>query len=217
MILTERLQAIANMVDKGSVVADIGTDHAYLPVFLIQQGICEKALACDINPAPLEKGNQNIVFNHLQDKIKTRLCDGLDGIKEDEADTFIIAGMGADVIIHILSGCPYIFDEKYTLIIQPMTRYYSLTKWLYENGFEILEQSCTHEGRRPYTIMKIKYSGKKTPYSQGDLYLGNMDTSDPECKNFLLGEVHKLRKRVLGDENLKEVLEVLEEKLNDSK
>lgn len=212
MILTERLQAIANMVDKGSVVADIGTDHAYLPVFLIQQGICEKALACDINPAPLEKGNQNIIFNHLQDKIKTRLCDGLNGIKENEADTFIIAGMGADVIIHILSSCPYIFDEKYTLIIQPMTRYYSLTKWLYENGFEILEQSCTHEGRRPYTILKIKYSDKKTPYSKSDLYLGNMDTNDPECKNFLLGEVHKLRKRVMGDESLKEVLEVLEEK-----
>lgn len=217
MILTERLQAIANMVDKGSVVADIGTDHAYLPVFLIQQGICEKALACDINPAPLEKGNQNIIFNHLQDKIKTRLCDGLNGIEPNEADTFIIAGMGADVIIHILSSCPYIFDEKYTLIIQPMTRYYNLTKWLYENGFEISEQICTHEGRRPYTIMKIKYSGKKTPYSQSDLYLGNMDTSDPECKNFLLGEVHKLKKRVMGDKNLREVLEVLEEKLNDSK
>ena len=64
MILTERLQTIATMVDKGSVVADIGTDHAYLPVFLIQQGICGKALACDINPLPLEKGNQNIIFNH---------------------------------------------------------------------------------------------------------------------------------------------------------
>ena len=217
MILTERLQTIATMVDKGSVVADIGTDHAYLPVFLIQQGICGKALACDINPLPLEKGNQNIIFNHLQDKIETRLCDGLNGIGEDEADTFIMAGMGADVIIHILSSCEYIANEKYTLIIQPMTRYYTLTQWLYENGFEIKEQKCTHEGKRPYTIMKIKYIGKKTPYTESDLYLGSMDTNDEECKIFLSNEIRKLNKRVLGEKGLEEVINILEETVNDSK
>ncbi|MGN1126645.1 MAG: class I SAM-dependent methyltransferase, partial [Ruminococcus sp.] len=117
MILPKRLSLIASMVDEGAVVADIGTDHAHLPIFLVQSKICPSALACDIKESPLETGRQNIEFCHLEDKIKTRLSDGLSSIKSNEADTFTIAGMGGDMIIHILSSCPYIFDKKYTLIL----------------------------------------------------------------------------------------------------
>ena len=104
MILPKRLSLIASMVDRGAVVADIGTDHAHLPIYLVNNNVCPSALACDIKESPLETGRQNIVLCHLEDKIQTRLSDGLSNIKSNEADTFTIAGMGGDMIIHILSS-----------------------------------------------------------------------------------------------------------------
>lgn len=201
------------MVDRGSVVADIGTDHAYLPVYLVESGICDKAFACDIKRGPLEKGQQNIIINNLEDKIETRLSDGLQGIKENEADTFIICGMGADVIIHILSSCPYICNEKYTLIIQPMSKYYTLIEWLYNNKFHITTHKCTHEGERNYTVFKVKYTGKEKNFSTSDTYIGNMDLKDTESRMFLEKEILKAEKRSIGDKSLLSVIEELKEKL----
>ena len=213
MILKERLALACSMVDRGSVVADIGTDHGYVPVYLLQNGICNKAFACDIKEGPLKKGQENITFNHLEDKIETRLSDGLQGIKEGEADTFIICGMGADVIIHILSSCPYICNESYTLIIQPMSKYYTLIQWLYENKFEIIKHKCTHEGDRHYTVMKIKYTGKEKSFTTAKTYLGSMDLDDNECREFLKKEISKAEKRALGDKSLVPVIEELRKQL----
>lgn len=213
MILKDRLNLAASMVEDGSIVADIGTDHAYLPVFLVESGKCEKAFACDIRKGPLESGQQNINQHNLQDKIETRLSDGLAGLNENEADTFIICGMGADVIIHILDSCPYIYNEKYTLIIQPMSKYYSLIQWLYEKGFEISDHRCTHEGERNYTVMKIRFSGRQIPFTTADTYTGKMVLMDNECKAFLQKEILKAEKRAIGDASLKSVIEELKEKL----
>ncbi|MCH5201679.1 MAG: SAM-dependent methyltransferase [Oscillospiraceae bacterium] len=217
MSLTPRLFVVASMVDKGAVVADIGTDHAYLPVYLIQNGICKKAFACDIKSSPLEKGRQNIIFNHLEDKIETRLSDGLAGIDSNEADTFTIAGMGADVIIHILSSCPYIRNKKYTIIIQPMSKYYILTKWLFENGFSIEKQQCVTEGQRHYTVIKIRYSGEDIIFSPTDIYTGKMDLQDKECRTFLEMEIAKAEKRALGDNTLIPVIDNLKKILQQYK
>lgn len=213
MVLQNRLALIASMVERGSVVADIGTDHAYLPVFLVQNNICPKAFACDIKEAPLEKGIQNISFNHLENKIEARLSDGLAGIKEGEADTFTIAGMGADVIIHILSSCPYIKDSRYTLIIQPMSRYYTLIRWLYENGFKITEHKCTSEGQRHYTVIKVQYSGNETAFTDTDTYLGKMNLANSECRTFLQTEILRAEKRAIGDNSLLHTINELKGKL----
>lgn len=213
MILTERLSLVASMVDKGAVVADLGTDHGYLPVYLVKEGICSRAIACDIKEGPLEKGRQNIALNHLQKEIEARLSDGLENIKPNEADTFIMAGMGADVIIHIISSCPFVLDKRYTLIIQPMSKYYVLIKWLYENGFEISRQECTHEGKRHYTVIKAVYSGEKKNFSPVDTYIGRMDLTDRECKDFLDIEIKKAEKRSIGDKDLLPVIKSLKEKL----
>lgn len=213
MILTERLSLVATMVDKGAVVADLGTDHGYLPVYLVKKGICSSAIACDINKGPLEKGRQNIALNHLEDKIETRLSDGLENIKPNEADTFIIAGMGADVIIHIISSCPFILDQSYTLIIQPMSKYYVLIEWLYKKGFNICKQECTHEGKRHYTVIKAVYSGEEKNLSPVDTYIGRMDLTDRECKDFLNIEIKKAEKRSIGDKALLPVIKSLKEKL----
>lgn len=213
MILPKRLSLIASMVDDGAVVADIGTDHAHLPIFLVQSKVCTSALACDIKELPLESGRQNIELCHLEDKIKTRLSDGLSGIKADEADTFTIAGMGGDMIIHILSSCLYIFDKKYTLILQPMTKYYALMGWLFDNGFEIIRQECTHEGKHCYTVIKVRFSGGKIPHTPEEEFLGKLDLSNEENRLFLIKEIKKAEKRSIGDPSLIPVVEKLKEKL----
>jgi dinuclear metal center YbgI/SA1388 family protein len=217
MILPNRLSLVGSMVERGAVVADIGTDHAYLPVWLVQQGICPKAFACDVKEGPLEKGRQNIAFNHLGDKITTRLSDGINGIKQGEADTFVIAGMGADVIIHILSQCAYSKSSDYTFIIQPMSRYYVLIKWLYENGFDIVLHKCTAEGRRHYTVMKVVYSGRVKPFEDVDTYLGAMDLQDSSCIAFLKTEVHRAEKRAIGNPDLKKTIDALKQLIKERK
>jgi tRNA (adenine22-N1)-methyltransferase len=213
MILPNRLSLISSMVKKGAVVADIGTDHAHLPVYLVQNGICPAALACDVKEAPLEKGRQNIAFNHLQDKIEVRLSDGLNNIDEGEADTFVIAGMGADVIIHILSSCSYCKNPHYTFIIQPMSKYYILIKWLYENGFDIVLHKCTAEGKRKYTVMKVVYTGIVKSFQEADTYVGAMDLSNEDCLNFLKAEIHRIEKRAIGNPELLNTIKILKEKL----
>ena len=213
MILPKRLSLIASMVDRGAVVADIGTDHAHLPIFLVQSKVCPSALACDIKESPLESGRQNIELCHLEDKIQTRLSDGLSNIKSNEADTFTIAGMGGDMIIHILSSCPYIFDDKYTLILQPMTKYPTLMGWLFDNGFEILRQECIHEGKHCYTVIKACFSGEKIPHEPEDEFLGKLDLSEEENRLFLIKEIKKAEKRSIGDPTLVPVVEKLKEKL----
>ena len=213
MILTKRLSLIASMVDRGAVVADIGTDHAHLPIYLVNNNVCPSALACDIKESPLETGRQNIVLCHLEDKIQTRLSDGLSNIKSNEADTFTIAGMGGDMIIHILSSCPYIFDDKYTLILQPMTKYPTLMGWLFDNGFEILRQECIHEGKHCYTVIKACFSGEKIPHEPEDEFLGKLDLSEEENRLFLIKEIKKAEKRSIGDPTLVPVVEKLKEKL----
>ena len=213
MILPKRLSLIASMVDRGAVVADIGTDHAHLPIYLVNNNVCPSALACDIKESPLESGRQNIVLCHLEDKIQTRLSDGLSNIKSNEADTFTIAGMGGDMIIHILSSCPYIFDDKYTLILQPMTKYPTLMGWLFDNGFEILRQECIHEGKHCYTVIKACFSGEKIPHEPEDEFLGKLDLSEEENRLFLIKEIKKAEKRSIGDPTLVPVVEKLKEKL----
>ena len=213
MILPKRLSLIASMVDRGAVVADIGTDHAHLPIYLVNNNVCPSALACDIKESPLETGRQNIALCHLEDKIQTRLSDGLSSIKSNEADTFTIAGMGGDMIIHILSSCPYIFDDKYTLILQPMTKYPTLMGWLFDNGFEILRQECIHEGKHCYTVIKACFSGEKIPHEPEDEFLGKLDLSEEENRLFLIKEIKKAEKRSIGDPNLVPVVEILKEKL----
>ena len=213
MILPKRLSLIASMVDDGAVVADIGTDHAHLPIFLVQSKVCPSALACDIKELPLESGRRNIELCHLEDKIKTRLSDGLSNIKANEADTFTIAGMGGDMIIHILSSCPYIFDSKYTLILQPMTKYHTLMSWLFDNGFEIIRQECTHEGKHCYTVVKVRFRGEKIPHTPEDEFLGKLDLSNEENRLFLIKEIKKAEKRSIGDPSVKPVVKKLKEKL----
>lgn len=173
MSVDNRLKKIAGMVRRGSTVADIGTDHAYLPVFLVKEGIIDKAFACDVSDGPLENARINIEKSGVS-CIITRKGDGLNAVEPFEADTFIIAGMGGDLIARILGASPWIRDEKYDLILQPMTAVEDLREYLCLNGFEITLEQAVKAQNRIYTVMKVRFSGKALESSPLFYFFGKL-------------------------------------------
>ena len=159
--LDNRLKLCADFVRSGAKLADIGTDHAYLPVWLCRIGRCPCAIAADINPEPLKRGQSTIIESGMSDRIETRLSDGLNEIKSDEADDIVIAGMGGELIAKILSECSFAADNSKHFILQPMTKSEELIAWLCENGFKILKQDCCVASGKCYTVLLVKYSGEK--------------------------------------------------------
>ena len=117
--LSKRLQAVADLVTPGMRLADVGTDHAYIPIYLTQNGLVPSAIAMDINKGPLERADTHILEHGLDGKIVTRLSDGLVNLKMEEADTMIAAGMGGGLVIHILNEDPAKTRSLKELVLQP--------------------------------------------------------------------------------------------------
>lgn len=156
--LKNRLFTVSTLVPNGARVADIGTDHGHLPIYLRQNEISSLCIACDIKEKPLESARQNIEKTGV-DGIELRLGSGLEPVRPDEIDCVCIAGMGGEVISKILKNAAWIKDDRYTLILQPMTSADALRRFLCQEGFEIISETATAEADRIYTILKVKYSG----------------------------------------------------------
>lgn len=200
MSVDNRLKKIAGMVSVGSTVADIGTDHAYLPVFLVKEGIVSKAFACDVVDGPLENARINILKSGVSG-ITVRKGDGLNAVKPFEADTFIIAGMGGDLIARILTDSPWIKNEKYELILQPMTAVEDLREYLCRNGFEItLEQAVKSQGRI-YTVMKVRFCGKVTDCSPLFYFFGKLIDTIGEDELVYINRKRRIIKELAEDIN----------------
>lgn len=192
MKLSKRLQTIADFVKKGAVVADIGTDHAHIPIYLIKNNIISKAYACDINAGPLEKAKENINYYGVKN-IELRLSNGLEKLKTDEADTFIIAGMGGELITDILERGRRFFESKRKFILSPHTKIDEVRKYLLSNGFEITkEDMCIDEGKF-YTVMEAKYTENKEMYSEAEFLYGKylIENKHPVLLRFLKKEEAK--------------------------
>ncbi len=157
--LKNRLYTVSTLVPQGARVADIGTDHGHLPIYLIQNGISPFCLACDIKEKPLQSAKENIAKTETKN-IEARLGCGLDPVSPDEVDCITIAGMGGEVISSILEDTPWVQNEKYTLIVQPMTSADALRKWLCENGFNIESEIACEENRKVYTVIKVAFTGE---------------------------------------------------------
>lgn len=155
MELSPRLRMIAQAVPKGARFADIGTDHAYLPVWLLQHGVIDEAIAADLRPGPLDRAKDTANKFGLSDKLDFRLCDGLTGVGAGEVDCIVIAGMGGETIIHILSKAPWTKAEGNMLILQPMSSQEDLRRWLIQNGYQIIREQIAQEEKTFYTIMVV--------------------------------------------------------------
>lgn len=169
MKLSLRLKSIANLVDSNDVVADIGCDHAYLDIYLVMNNIVPKTLACDINRKALDMGINNIKKYGLEDKIATKLCDGITGISKD-INTLILSGMGTSTIIKILSNDNVKNINK--VITQSNNDYYELRKYMVNNGFYISYEESIFD-KDKYYINMVFLRGNKN-YSNRELRFGTM-------------------------------------------
>ena len=206
-----RLNLCADLVRQGSRLADIGTDHAYLPIKLCKSGKIPSALACDINPLPLRSAQENIARFGLSGKIQTRLSDGLREVRPDEVDDIVIAGMGGELIRDILSAAPWIKDKEKHLVLQPMTHHEDLVMWLYENGFVIDRQEAALDAGKYYTVISAFHTGEARACGLYTALVGEMDLSDAICRAFLSRSLQNLRNKSKGDPSLLTVVQRLEE------
>ena len=215
--LDNRLRLCADFVRNGARLADIGTDHAYLPVWLCRIGRCPCAIAADINPEPLKRGQNTIVESGMSDKIKTRLSNGLREINSDEVDDVVIAGMGGELIAKILSECSFATDRTKHFILQPMTKSETLVAWLCENGFKIIRQDCCVASNKCYTVILAEYDGVKRVADKLYCYLGELSPKENETHlRFVEGHINRLSKQAVGDVSFAVLADKIREKIYDN-
>ena len=186
-MLSERLKLIASLIGKGERVADIGTDHAYLPIHLRQNGISERVIASDIGEKPLMSAKRNIEDCGC-DGIETRLCDGLLGIYPDEVDTVVIAGMGGECIAGILENCSWAKNSGKRFICQPMNSPEELRRALL-GDYTLLSEQAVFDGGRVYTVMEYVARPDNEKRDFQYLYTGLLDPKK-ECDLLFLQKQH---------------------------
>ncbi|UXZ09022.1 SAM-dependent methyltransferase [Clostridium perfringens] len=159
MELSKRLKRIAEHVDKCESVADIGTDHGYIPIYLVKEGICEKAIASDINKGPIEKAKVNVAFEGVSNKIKCLLGPGLNPLKVGgEVNGVILAGMGGNLTRDILLADMEKVKKYDFIILQPAQNPEVLREFLYKNDYEIIDEDLIKDEGRFYELFKVKYN-----------------------------------------------------------
>ena len=154
MILSQRLSAVSSLVSKGSRLADIGTDHGYVPVYLVEVGWIPSAIAMDVNPGPLARARELIRQHALEDRIQTRLSDGLGALGKREADTILIAGMGGALTVRILGERKDLCHEVKELVLQPQSEIMQVRDYLGKNGWSIVQEKIILEDGKYYPMMR---------------------------------------------------------------
>ena len=202
--LSRRLYAAFLLVREGRTVADIGTDHAHLPIALVMSGKIERAFASDIGKGPLERALENIKKAGLEEKIKTVLTDGA-AVFDSLADEFIIAGMGGELIFDIISRAPFMKNEDIHLVLQPMTKIPTLRKSLLKEGFRIDEEKLVFEDERVYTVMSVYYDGKAREITECEAVTGKVDTVDPTLAIKVIdGALYDVENKIRGKKDPKD-------------
>ena len=191
--LDKRLSAVAALVRSGSRLADIGTDHAYLPVHLVQAGVCPAAIASDIGIGPLEAASHTVTTAGLTSKIALRLGDGLATVAAGEVEDIAIAGMGGETIASILEAAPWVRDGRLRLILQPMTRAEDLRRWLLCNGFSVSEEHLIIDGRHLYPVLAAEYTAAPVREDEVLIYGGFFTAEEGRPYRQLMAE-HLLRR-----------------------
>jgi len=213
--LSKRLQALADMVNEGSTLADIGCDHGYVPVYLVQSGKIKSAIASDINEGPLASCKALVEENALEDKITCVLSNGLERINLDGIDDILIAGMGGELIAEILGKADIEKLKTKHLILNPMTHPEHARRFLFENGFEIQRDIVVKDGKHYYSIMDAVGGSSEISYELSDLYLGKIEISD-DNKGYFEHLLNYLKNKQKSGENFADVIRAIEEKINDN-
>ena len=192
MDISERLKAVASMV-KTDIIADIGTDHGYVPIYLLKNNIIKSAIACDINKGPLNKADINIRSYRLSDKIETRLGSGLIPISKGEVKTSVIAGMGGMLIIDILKSSMDVTESMEQLVLQPQLDIDKVRKYIHSIGFKIEDEKMVYEEGKFYNILSC-VPGKEKYLNERDYIFGKIliDKKDKTLRDFIIDKIKRL-------------------------
>jgi tRNA (adenine22-N1)-methyltransferase len=198
MKISPRLKSTADLIKKGSYPADIGTDHAYIPIYLIKTGICDKAIAADIKKGPLLRAERNIKIYGMQDRISIRRGSGLSPIEIGEVDCAILAGMGGYLICNILDKDKRKAKSIEYFVFQPMQAPEVLRKYLYHNNYRIIDEKLAKEDDKIYQVITAEHG---TEYVEDDIYfeIGKnlINSRDPLVNEFLYKKILSLKKVML--------------------
>lgn len=195
--ISERLKCVAGLVNKGARVADIGTDHAYLPIYLVQNGISNKVYACDVRKEPLRRAKLHIDEYGLSDKITTQLCDGLKGINKGDVDTVTICGMGGKLMKNILKAGIDKLGDNTQLVLSAQSELRDFRKYLLETGIDIKSEHMLLEDGKYYFIFDCVYNTQDEYYlnvtniQQNNIYEHAAAASDIHNNNIHSNDSHK--------------------------
>ena len=182
--ISERLKCVAGLVNKGARVADIGTDHAYLPIYLVQNGISNKVYACDVRKEPLRRAKLHIDEYGLSDKITTQLCDGLKGINKGDVDTVTICGMGGKLMKNILKAGIDKLGDNTQLVLSAQSELRDFRKYLLETGIDIKSEHMLLEDGKYYFIFDCVYN------TQDEYYLNVTNIQQNNIYEHAAGDIH---------------------------
>ena len=197
-LLGPRLQKCADFVRQNVRLADIGSDHGYLPIWLMLSQRVSAAIAADIGEGPLSAARSNAEKYHVC--IKTVLSDGFACVLPDEVDDAVIAGMGGHMIASIIGAAPWLKDSSKRLILQPMTAMIELREYLFSNGFEILREEAVTDDKKVYSVMLAQYTGN-TYHEPIETYMGKIVPRSEFSSEYAKKIILQLNNRLKGYEH----------------
>ncbi len=195
MQISDRLQLVVDFVDSCESMADIGTDHGYVPITLVKSGKVNKAYAMDVNKGPLKRAREHIEAEGLSQQIETRLSDGMEQLKENEAETVVIAGMGGELMVRILKQKEQVLQTVKTLVLSPHSEMFLVREFLWNNHYRIVREEMIQDAGKFYTVMKAEKVTEAEPvYQQYEYMYGRLLIKEKSSvlKDYLHDKKNKL-------------------------
>ena len=203
--ISKRLLLCTELITSCDTVADVGTDHGYLGIYLLRQGICRHVIASDLREKPLASARANAALFGVQDRITFLQSDGLESIQPGSFQTLVLAGMGGDLIARILEQAPWLKDEGVTLILQPQSAMHDLRRLLSETGWHICRERLARDGHFLYAVMEAK-PGQGSALTPAEQYLSPAlrQSGDPLFAQYEARMILALERTVAGIEQSKD-------------
>ena len=199
--LSPRLKLCAVFVRNGRTVIDVGTDHAYLPIWLIKSGKTPRAVACDINMGPLEFARRHAAVYEVEDSLRLVQSDGLSALSPLDGDDIIIAGMGGELMLHIINSTPWLLNLDKRLILQPMSAQDKLRIGLRRKGYQVMAERACEDSGKVYSAFVAKYIGDLPNADVLYPYMGHLCPGDNAVKLYATKIAHELMKKLRGAEH----------------
>lgn len=195
--LPRRLEAVVSLIPLGKRVADIGTDHALLPIYLVQSGTALRVIASDINRGPFQRAKTIVGLQGLEDSIDVRLGNGLEILEPGEVDVIVISGLGGYTIVDIFNACPEVVEQLDTLVLSPASHEAEVRRWLLENGWKLNDEELVKDQGKIYQVIKAEHGSQEyqavtdLEYEVGPI---NLRKRHPLLKEYLLQKLKKYEK-----------------------